>query len=618
MQPVTALRLMVIIIANCTVTTCTIEVVNSTSSCLPGVRCITLLNCLENTGACFGSNVKLSFTDKYYRVEKGNGAFYVVSNVSNLTLTGNNATVLCTRRAGFAFVNVTNLKMQGLHFSGCGCVMPETIQSHVYLTRSLADASFFMSLGTRVALLFGNINNLTLQDFKIDHSHGYGAVITNSKWITILKSNFSYNNYQVLDCYEGATFNITCCQALYYFPDDIDTEVVMNCNGGNLVVFDTDRVPYASSTHTLISSTIITYGVNLDIQPAFNRNYAYTAGGLSIFIAHLLHSGSISIELCTIASNVEHIGGNTVIYMLDYTGHNYLILITQTGFYRGNSELQHFAKTAQSGGLTVMYGFVDEIQQRIYSDPHAHKIVFIEKCTFSGNMAYTAGAVLFNSYIVRDKRLQATVRMDNCILQDNYGYDTILSLRGNAGNRVYNIEIQIHKVQLLDNKLLNQPLLNDVLIAYRHSPHISTLHIEGTEFVTCSGVTIQNNQLRGISAREISQLKFQGTNIISGNSGTDGGGMQVDRTLILLPDSETRLYLSDNRATLLGGGMHVVESATRKKSGLQFCFFNVRDGRCRLALPFRDRIVMRNNSAAISGNSIIIWWQHRWMPDSRL
>lgn len=604
MQPVTALRLiMVIVIAKCAISTCsTIEVVNSTSSCLSGVRCTTLLNCLENPGACFGSNIKLSFTDKHYTVENGNGALYVVSNISNLTLTGNNATILCTRRAGFAFINITSLKMQGLHLSRCGCIMPETIQSQVHLTRSLADASFFMSPGTRVALLFGYIDNLTLQNFKVDHSHGYGAVITNSKWVIISKSNFSFNNYLVLDCYKGTTFNITCCQALYYSPDDVDTEVAMNCNGGNLVIFDTDIVPYTSTTHTLISNTFITHGVNLDIQPAFNRSYAYTAGGLSIFIARQLHSGATFIQHSTIASNVGHIAANTVVYLLDYTGHNYFVQITHTGFYRGNSELQHFAKTAQSGGVTVMYGFVDEIQHRIYSGQRAHKKVFIDNCTFSGNMAYTAGALLFNSYIVRDKRLQATVRMYNCILQDNYGYDTILSLRGNLGNRVYNIDIQIHQVQLLDNNLLNQPMLNDVLIAYRHSPHISTLHIEGTRTVTCSGVTIRNNQLRGISAREISILTFQGTSNISGNSGTDGGGMQLDRVLILLPDSDTRLYMYDNRATLSGGGMYVVDSTTRKT--IQFCFFNVRDGRCRLALPFHDRIVMRNNSASISGNSI--------------
>ncbi|SMN02264.1 hypothetical protein SPONN_679 [uncultured Candidatus Thioglobus sp.] len=257
-----------------------------------------------------------------------------------------------------------------------------------------------MGSGTWIALLFGNINQFILQQTEVHHSNGYGVLIVDSVQVKILSSNFSHNNHQVLDCYQGGIerINVSCCHKL---PRQNETEG--NCNGGNIVVINTDTAIHAMKTQTLTLNTSITEGVNLDTQQYFNENYTHTAGGLSIFADHSSYSEVVLISRCKIARNVGHNGGNMVLYIHDNIGSNYRVSITQTQFLNGNVGFQPFGKTAQAGGLLIKFGYVDEHRRVSTSHPLIRKEVSIEHSTFIGNHAFTAAAVLFHSYIARDK-----------------------------------------------------------------------------------------------------------------------------------------------------------------------------------------------------------------------
>lgn len=272
----------------------------SNSSCVPGEKCVTFRECLSNVVLCFTANTNVSFVEKLYRVQTtSNGDFHVVRDISNLIIVGNMSTIQCTHMVGFSFINITNFRIQSLKFDSCGGIMPEGIQSHLYLTK-LAESSFFMSNGSRVAILLGNINQLVLENTGIHRSYGYGLIVVNSVGARISNSNFSYNNYRALDCYQGGIVNISCC-----FTSSSQT----NCNGGNVVVINSDSV-YPTNTMTSILNTVITFGVNLDTQLNFNENYTYTAGGLSLFSA--FYSEHIQIKFCTLAGNIGHHSGNAV------------------------------------------------------------------------------------------------------------------------------------------------------------------------------------------------------------------------------------------------------------------------------------------------------------------
>lgn len=500
-----------------------INVVNSV--CPPAKECLIIEECLSNFETCLSSDTRVRFIEKFYEIQEwSKDHFYVVSDASHLTISGNHSTISCsTKSIGFAFVNVTDLKIYGLRFVGCGGKMPHFLQSQLHLTGS-DNSAFFMSSGTWVALLFGNINQLVLQQTEVHHSNGYGVLIVDSTQIEINSSNFSHNNHQVLKCYQGGIndINVSCCRRL---PRQNETEV--NCNGGNIAIINTDRAVHAMDTQTSILNTWITEGVNLDTQRYFNENYTYTAGGLSLFADHSSYSETVLISHCMIARNIGYNGANTVMYIHDNIGSNYRVRVTQTQFRDGNVGFQHFEKTARAGGLAIQFGYVDEHHKRSIAEQIVRKEVSIEHSTFIGNHAFTAAAILLHSYIARDKSMQATIFMNNCTISENFGYDTICTVRGNIGNRFYDLKLHMTDVRLTNNKLLHQVSLTDPLLAYHHSPHISTLHTEGFSTVTCVRIVVHGNQMRGISTKQNTDFRFQDVNIISDNRGVEGGAIHI-------------------------------------------------------------------------------------------
>ena len=268
------------------------------NSCSPLERenCQTLQNCLRNYTICFAMNTHLNFTEKNYVVMETKNTFFIINDTSNILLSGNNATIQCSTRVGFAFIGVTNLTIQGLHFKACGKAMPVMLQSDVHLTLT-ESSSFFMDQLTTVALLLADINGLTLHKSSFSHSIGYGMVIINSRWINISSSNFTHNNLQALQCYKESTLNTSCCEKL-------SASTHSQCIGGNLVIISTDQASFEAHTMTSIVNTQITHGVNLDTQITFNENYSYAAGGLSIFTGHSRYSELVNIERCLISNNI--------------------------------------------------------------------------------------------------------------------------------------------------------------------------------------------------------------------------------------------------------------------------------------------------------------------------
>lgn len=569
-----------------------------------GSRCKTLSLCLSNLTACFHANTNLNFTEPSYEITAVTEDFFVVQDVSNLTLSGNNSTIQCSTRAGFAFINVTNLRIQGLRFMACGKTMTTEMQSRIHLT-SFQNSSFFMMEGIRVALLLAEINDITLHETVVHRSYGYGVLIANSRWITISNSEFSYNNFQALKCYPQKILNVSCCRELSAL-DSSTASYESSCYGGNIVLINTDQSPFTFPyTSTLIYNTTITHGVNLDTQIVFDKDYVYAAGGLSLFIGHSNYTEQVDIKYCSIDSNIGQSSGNAVFYVHDNANSSYYVTVYKTLLTNGNEGFEHFSKTAQSGGLTIIYGFIDDKQVEDYSQPPYldYKNILIWDSIFSGNKAFTAAALLFDSYIVRNKKMRANFDIINCTFRDNFGYDSIVSVYSNTGNRVYDVVSLMQDVRLIGNRLLNQPTINDRLIAYRHQPHISTMHIQGIRTVTFHDLQIQNNELRGISIVQLLRVIFTGIrNIISDNRGTEGGGMKLIDAQIELQNHGSMLYIENNRASLSGGGLYVFVPTTRSYS---FCFFNIYTYQCEGLPPqLHNRIIFRNNSALTSGNSI--------------
>ena len=589
--------LMMVHVSSCTFGYSAIEIVNS--SCNEEKQnCRTLAECLNNSTSCFMSYTTLNFTSKKYEI-RSEWNIFVISNITSLEMVGNNALIHCVSNTAFAFINVANLRIYGLNFSMCGTMLPERVHQMAFHKNEIGS-SFFMRTGTKMAILLLNGYNINFTKVKVSDSSGYGLVTVDIMGLTISYSEFSYNNYRSLDCYSDKYVNSQCCGDISLSNSDRDS----NCTGGNLVIILQNGVQSHSPriTKTVISHTSITNGVNLDTQLRFDANYTYAAGGLSIFLGHTEYSSSVRVIHCKIMSNIGHSGANAVIYMHDHLGSNYSVTINSSKFLGGNTHFPYFSNSAKSGGLTIVYGHVDE-KKKMDIHQSVSKNIRILDSEFRNNEAFTASGILVDTYIARDKRIFASMILRDCTISDNSGYDSIFSILGTEGNRQYDVRIELHNTSIINNTLLPHPQLNHPLISYMHQPHISSLHIEYIGIVRCYKCKIKHNQLRGISALKVISLIFNGTNMIVGNTGIDGGALKLDLVLMELSHSTgATVQIADNMATLSGGAFFITEPRLDliKKP---HCFFNLDINPCDSDLSMGG-FILRNNSAAISGNSI--------------
>ncbi len=599
MSDLLILLLSAILIVDCTSVEANVNLSVRKSCSQSETKCKVFSQCLINPTECLTSNTVLNFTEERYEIKEVASDLLTISNITNLTMRGRNSTIHCSGRFGFAFLNIRNITFLDLQFVKCGTIMSNKTQSRAHLTRA-ERSPFFASDGISVGLLFGNIDGITFNNINVIHSLGFGVIITNSKSVLIANSNISYSNFQALNCYKLNLLNGSCCDMMYGRENTVEDH--SNCQGGNLMIVNTDSWSFGSVTRTVIRNTVISYGVNLDIQLRFNENYTYASGGVSVFISHSSYSEYVEIVSCTVNNNIGQSGANGVFYLHDNIHSHYQLNLIRTKFSNGNEGFEHFTRTAQAGGITIMYGFVDNKLIAFDQNSVDYKNISIIQCTFSGNNAFTAGALLFDSYIVRNKEMRANLIMRNCNFSDNVGYDSIVSVYGNTGNRVYEVVMEMLDVHFKNNGLLQQPSLADRLIAYRHQPHISTLHIQGIRTVTFYNLHVQFNYLRGASISQLLRVAFDGSqNIISNNRGTEGGGMWLASAPLELKNPYTKLRIENNTASLSGGGLYVNVPATRNL----FCFFNILAFLCnRLPRYYHNRIILRNNSASVSGNSI--------------
>ena len=157
---------------------------NESTPC-PAPQCHTLSHYLENTMQYFTSNTRISFLHGIHKINKSGKL--LIKNTFNLTLTGynvssSNAATVCVQPASLKFENMENLVMKHLSIIYCGYPI-------LLLDNDTAS----------VAVFFENIILLTLSNFSVENSTGFGVfgmnVLGNS---SISYSRFTFNNYYTL------------------------------------------------------------------------------------------------------------------------------------------------------------------------------------------------------------------------------------------------------------------------------------------------------------------------------------------------------------------------------------------------------------------------------------
>ena len=262
---------------------------NESTPC-PALRCHTLSYYLENTTRYFTSNTRISFLHGIHKINKSGKL--LIKNAFNLTLTGynvssSNAAIVCMQPASLNFENVENLVMKHLSILHCG-----------YPVLLLGNGA------ASVAVFFEDIILLTLSNFSVENSTGFGVfgvnVLGNS---SISYSTFMLNNYYTLSSTNCSYGQGSCLGGNVYLLYETEPEIFSMLSGRpNMISIDScvfsDGVGITegklSSGLGISSINTFQYIIDISIRNVVStRNIAQRRANFIFYLRS--YSGSIKI-----------------------------------------------------------------------------------------------------------------------------------------------------------------------------------------------------------------------------------------------------------------------------------------------------------------------------------
>ena len=180
---------------------------------------ITLSQCLSDSEMCFTSNTQLLFSWGVYNLKED----FVLQNLSNITIIGNNSTINCTNSSvGVAVINVTNILIHDINIIHCSKTYSR-VQANSF---HYPDSVYRPKLFRKAALHFHNCVSVIVTNVSISVDIGTnGLVVVNS----MMKSEFNNVHVTVISlpldsiCTELATNGMAVC----FFGSNISIDSVL-------------------------------------------------------------------------------------------------------------------------------------------------------------------------------------------------------------------------------------------------------------------------------------------------------------------------------------------------------------------------------------------------------
>ena len=347
--------------------------------CPHGEACLTLSEYLQNVSDFLTSNTAIHFLPGNHTLSSLSDDLLFAANVHNLSLFGHSSqsTILnCTEKLGFAITNAVNIHISNIMITNCGQMITTFLNGR-------DEYSLTIHENATAALAFFNISSLTLQNVKIQGSHGYGLFgvdVGGSSNLT--NCTFSHNGWKQID--SSAPHS--------------NTE---NPPGGNVMfIFSCSKplVLHSELQHTLnISCCEFAHGIdttNFDLTKwiTFNR----VSGGSGLGILSYCRPG---IHQIYIADSIFHHnkspygpGANMLIYFCtlsteleDRTKIKYItdVFVNKCNFHDGEA--------VQGGGV-----FVGHIGFTLGT---TYPVIRVSNSTLSHNIAKSGGGLYFISHI---------------------------------------------------------------------------------------------------------------------------------------------------------------------------------------------------------------------------
>ena len=473
-----------------------------------------------------------------------NSTLVLMANTTNLSLYGTDVTeveVVCSggESGGFSFYNITNLTITNMTFFNC---------SH-----------WSWKYETLIAVEIMATHNVNINKITINNTAGVGLELTDLSGVTVI-------NHTTIDSSHNTS----------------------KSRGGNFVYSCSEA---SNINHVNISNSFFRYGHN---------TYGDEGESSSIYINIDFCSASIRIVLDNVhlEGNYGKKGGNILIEVGDRSGMwNTSILIINSWIYNG---------TANNGGGLCMTAIA--IGRGNVSKKHSSTIIKVENTHFVSNTAYyNGGGVylrLYDHYPAALGRVNFTkTTFYNNNIEDSYPYSelthggvavhiVIYTLPGYDQNKSIFFKVKFTDC-LLQHNFLGKSVPDD----NASIPRTGALYAEYVESVTLINCNFFENTCSAIVGIH-SNFLLHGNNEIRGNRAEKGGGIFFCSSSMMHLHNGTQLNITDNSATLSGGGIYVESECSP-----QICFYQLDNVTVDNATLQQTQVCLINNTAS-AGSAI--------------
>ena len=584
------LLLLVMVLRGASATRNIVQITSHESSlCANGSTCFTLPSCLLNATSCFTPNTIILFLPGDLdtgQVEQ----FVIVRGVDNIHLLGSvpGSNIHCKKKVGLAFFDVIDLSITRIQLHDCGRLLPMDLLSTAFgigmtlqtIHVGWTNNSIYHTIPNTTfatSLFLGEVFDAQLTHLIVNGSRGFGLFCFNMLGqSSISDSRFSNSN-------------------INYDPSNCNEH---SCVGGNVFLAFEDKSHYYPwfVFELKITNTHINHGFNVESLTLNSDQYSNLeltpSGGLTVIVLHqLLYTLRVTVNNSTIESNSGPQGANCALLLHDYPGNYVRINISNTYITNGNTErtAQFFGPT-DAGGLYILYSLKDGKRSVLEGRNLSKNVVSVSNSTIAGNVAFY-GAALLISLTGTDttQTTKITILIKDSTITNNSGSNSVILVSGYITSifREKNRRVAIYGTTIENNRPAfwsteNYPLETFTTTVYIQNPPCLCALINST---------INNNSMQGLRIDDVRIMHFYLDNYVSGNTGTNGGGIQLHRSHVILHRS-ARLFIESNTA-VKGGGLYIE--------------YDQIDTTCFVVTNYlldRFQIIFKNNTATSSGNSI--------------
>ena len=531
--------------------------------------------------AIFSTNSTLYFLKGDHELDFEVEAFLTVSHLENLTLHGStekipsivttnapSSRILCKSRFAIAFINISGLSFVNLAFSNCGANITSDLASTAFSDQT--HGIHYFGDKQKAALLLINVRSFQMESCVVEKSYGYGLVGINVLGDSTVIQNsifFANNNY---------TVSVDRC----IFVPNSNSDITA-CSGGNalFVYEDLLECPSAQLKHTLlIQNSVFILAVN----PYGGRlpdEYLTRGAGLAIVLSQSSYAVAVTLRNTLMYANSALLGANLYIAIYETVDNSSVSMenVTSESANGGLLSVSNIFEesSSSSGGLHFDYNLPINTRNSVSvpvcsnSMKHQEEILSMTDCRFLRNVAIL-GAGAYIEIRASAFEHMPMFRIERCTFSDNVGASG-MALYISQQESFYSIttsQIIFKDVNITSNSYIT-PIRN--LTELYTNFQLNAIQLIQTEKVFFTNCIFEGNEGSALSAFEV-RIFMSGTNIFTGNSGINGGGISLqDSRLIFAP--HTLVVFRDNFALQHGGAISVIQ-----RSGVIFpCFFQIND-----------------------------------------